>query len=366
MNSIYVEIDEDSWHQKCFYSESQKKYVTKRKRKQIIPQEFKKMQGCMDFEISELLFHISDITRNPFDYKMSLNNNWAFLRYINCFDSSKELRLRKEYRDVDPHQKTILSDDLGMGFASLFLDKSMKIIAIIDTHLFLKYLPHLKVSKGNKSGASKSPDFIVFDENKNLHLLECKGTQKSKSRSLFQMKKGLEQVDSIIDPKNIVNQRLVIGTYVSDFYSKSHSTITVMDPEFPYNFKDTSKEELIVLTMYFQMLKELSYVIDKKMILKFSEYRIDLKNLVKSLTIVSELLEEIKEYYQKDIIENKFENDEIIITKTIKLSTVFNIISNSKDLKEFTEKICERSKKITENEYIGLYGLHMRLQLKNK
>lgn len=354
MKSINIKVYKNTWiHQE--FKDKKKKYIKKR----TIPKEFLKVQSSINFELSTLLFHIADVTKNPFDSGISLNSNWAFLRYNNCFDSSNTIKLRKEYEDVDAHQKTILSDDLGMGFASLFLDETLKIKAITDTSFFLKYLPSLKQSKKTKKGPAKSPDFIVLDENKNLHLLECKGTQHSVSSSEKQLKRGMDQVSSIDDPNDIIDQRLVIGTYIANYSSKNISQINVIDPEFDYSFKNTSKEDIFNLSIYFQLLKELSFIISDEMISEFKNQKLDFKNQANSVNQIKELILNIKNEYKDGKLESRFENKDFIVKKTIDLDTILELLNSSKNLNDFIENSFENSKEISKVMYKGLFGLEM-------
>src|SRR5438094_451571 len=43
---------------------------------------------------------------------------WAWVRYLSAISTSRWLRITGPFADLDPHQKSILSDDFGVAIAT--------------------------------------------------------------------------------------------------------------------------------------------------------------------------------------------------------------------------------------------------------
>ena len=66
---------------------------------------------------------------------------WAYLRYIFAWQSDRWLTLTPEFSELDTHQKTILSDDIGMGLPLHWLSRRLNLIGICDGRYVLdRYL----------------------------------------------------------------------------------------------------------------------------------------------------------------------------------------------------------------------------------
>ncbi|MCL0329239.1 hypothetical protein M2T10_26750, partial [Escherichia coli] len=72
--------------------------------------------------------------------------------------------MTRSYADLDAHQKTILSDDFGMGVPMVWLMKNLPLVDIVDGRYFLQ---RYGASHGAyqhrtaKRGPNKTPDFVV-------------------------------------------------------------------------------------------------------------------------------------------------------------------------------------------------------------
>jgi hypothetical protein len=157
---------------------------------------------------------------------------WAWIRYMHAFDSSPEFRLRKEWQDLDPHQKTILSDDLGMGITSLLLSELLNIHSYYDARRYLSILNPSAFRKlgSAKRGASKCPDFIGEDVNGGFSVLECKGTQTSHSALVRAVSDGVAQKSNVASAGKVVKHALVAGIYIPQFNHSAKSRIHLVDP----------------------------------------------------------------------------------------------------------------------------------------
>ncbi|MBU5267298.1 hypothetical protein [Virgibacillus proomii] len=161
------------------------------------------------------------------------------------------------------------------------MDTSFGIKSLTDTSFFLKHLQSLSAMSTGKRGPNKSPDFLILDNNYNIHLLECKETQNKLTTSEDQIDKGRIQKHSIIDPNTIISEKLVIGTYIAKPRSTRNSRVKIVDPEFKYNFSDLTKEIMINLLLLSQLIKELSFIMSKNF-LKVSPRKTLLKDILES------------------------------------------------------------------------------------
>ena len=70
----------------------------------------------------------------------SLSEFWAQLRYLGAFSTDADMRLTSAYAGLDAHQKTILSDDFGMGVPMLWLEDRLSLEEIVDGRYFLQFV----------------------------------------------------------------------------------------------------------------------------------------------------------------------------------------------------------------------------------
>src|SRR5215467_11157034 len=102
-------------------------------------------------------------TRPPIIQGFHLSDFWAWLRYAWALDSSLDLRLRPEWESIDPHQKAVLSDELGVGFTTCLLSTELGYSQFRDTLYFVGVLEpgSFLLTSSAKRGPKKSPDYIA-------------------------------------------------------------------------------------------------------------------------------------------------------------------------------------------------------------
>ena len=168
----------------------------------------------------------------------SLAAYWAYVRYCDVIDPfNPVLRLMSEWSEIDSHQKTILSDDWGVGFTTHWLASRLKFQAWCDGRYFIDRLAGLGIAAVNrepkKRGPYKCPDYIFEDDQGLFHVVECKGNQQGSSVLKSQMSDGLAQKQTIIfsDEQRQVGQRIVAGFFVAESASSEASTLALADPE---------------------------------------------------------------------------------------------------------------------------------------
>lgn len=183
-------------------------------------------------------------TASPTYVGFTLADTWAHQRYTAALDPTKKnLTLRPEWQDLDPHQKTILADDWGVGFSLLYLTETVALKYFSPTGWWLKCVEaklgrKIKISR-KKTGPPKLPDYVGIDAYGYMHALECKGTQQSRTHLRKQTIDGVKQVENLRAksalPKNIrdcFRGWMVGGLYVPQASSKQLPLLVIADPEF--------------------------------------------------------------------------------------------------------------------------------------
>jgi hypothetical protein len=76
----------------------------------------------MDMQL--MLQLVGFLTTPAHSFGVSLSEYWAWVRYLHAIGSARDLQIAKAFTDLDSHQKTILSDDFGMGVPVCWLAKA--------------------------------------------------------------------------------------------------------------------------------------------------------------------------------------------------------------------------------------------------
>ena len=199
------------------------------------------------FNIPLVLLQIGELTTPPHRGGISLSEYWAYVRYFNALTSSTSLELTQEYGELDSHQKTILSDDFGMGFSMGYLIDALNLSTPVPGQFFINSMlgamgGAYSGKKINKRGPGKSPDYIARDSLGMWHIIECKGTQTSIEYSKAQLLKGISQKNTVSFPPNVQGERLVAGLYIGSENSIEPSTLTIRDPEADEPFRVSDDE----------------------------------------------------------------------------------------------------------------------------
>lgn len=182
--------------------------------------------------LASLLF-VGLWTRPPVTYGFSLSDCWAWLRYFPAIATTSELRLRDEWTTLDPHHKTVLSGDFGVGFTTWFLHLTLGFVRYADTLWVVNSLrPGLfrHVAAG-KHGPTKSPDYIAEDVNGDISVLECKGTQSSRASLRAALATGAVQKSNLQTiGTTSIRHSLVAGLFIPQFDSSESAALMVADP----------------------------------------------------------------------------------------------------------------------------------------
>jgi hypothetical protein len=94
-----------------------------------------------DCDIDLTMLAIGYLTAPPQFQGLSLSHYWAWLRYRFALQpTGTDLRLRSIWREIDSHQKTVLSDDFGVGFPCHYLIDQQGFEDFADTKFLIRHL----------------------------------------------------------------------------------------------------------------------------------------------------------------------------------------------------------------------------------
>lgn len=199
-----------------------------------VPVDIAAVQGTWSPDLLVSLIHTALWTRPPMSSGIHLSDFWAWLRYHRAIsEQHSELRLCEAWADVDPHQKTILSDELGVGFTTHLLAEKFECLGFVDTSYLQNHLKaHFSVKSKSKRGSSKSPDYVAIDTHGELYILECKGTQTSRKALEAAIMRGKAQKGNLsVSRPSLVKHSLVAGLFVPQWKNKkAYPCIMIADP----------------------------------------------------------------------------------------------------------------------------------------
>lgn len=216
------------------------------------PGTFHRGEASWDINIPSMLLMVGYLTTPVASAGVSLSEFWAWVRYLAAISNQTDMRITDSFSDLDAHQKTILSDDFGMGVPALWLSEKLSLDRILDGRYFMQ---RFGVASGatqptsKKRGPNKTPDFVARDVTGVWHILECKGTQSSAAYAERQIGEygppasgGIAQKRSIVFPPTHTGQRLVSALQIGIERGES-SRLIITDPE-PEDPQVIKKEEM--------------------------------------------------------------------------------------------------------------------------
>lgn len=199
-------------------------------------------QGALNHTINvpRMLLMIGYLTTPTASSGVSLSEFWAWVRYLAAISDEPYLRLTSSFAELDAHQKTILSDDFGMGMPMIWLEDQLTLHQIVDGSYFLERFAasvNAVQRKTAKRGPNKTPDFVARDSNGIWHIVECKGTQSGAKYATSQIGKvgppttgGIAQKRAIVFPPAYTGQRLVTALDIG-IENGTGSRLTIVDPK---------------------------------------------------------------------------------------------------------------------------------------
>lgn len=164
---------------------------------------------------------------------ISLNEYWAWVRYLNSLTSDPDMRITDDFASLDSHQKTILSDDFGIGIPMQWLAQNMQLQAVADGRYFIDRVAAsvgAMAVKTSKRGPNKAPDFVARDTSGIWHIIECKGTQGGDRYRDRQLNGALAQKSTITFPAGYSGQRLACGVTLAGSNKVDGTNLRILDP----------------------------------------------------------------------------------------------------------------------------------------
>lgn len=178
----------------------------------------------------DLLRKIGNLTTPAGVNMASLSASWATRRYFWAIaepqGTNSSFRLSLDARAMDFHQKTLLSDEFGIGFAGLVLGRLFDAPNNIDVSAALNDPVHYQ--NVDQTGSAQ-PDYLMWNAHPSspYYVVECKGCQTSRKATMNQIRRGLEQVPSLVFG---AGSRTVVTLVVATHMQAIRTTIYIVDP----------------------------------------------------------------------------------------------------------------------------------------
>ena len=188
--------------------------------------------GQRDWNIRaiDLLHKIGFLTTPSWANMARLSASWATRRYFwaiaEPLPQGTNLRLSDDARRMDFHQKTLLSDEFGIGMAGLLMENFFEAGSFVDISIALN---DPAAYQDIEREGDAQPDYLMWGDadNSPYYVVECKGSQCNKNTSYDQLRRGLEQVPSVVfgaGPRQVVT--VVVATCLLD----DGTDVFVLDP----------------------------------------------------------------------------------------------------------------------------------------
>jgi hypothetical protein len=178
----------------------------------------------------DLLHKIGFLTTPSWTNMARLSASWATRRYFWAISDplapGSNLCLSEDARRMDFHQKTLLSDEFGVGMAGLLIERFLGAGSFVDISIALD---EPEIFQGIEHEGTAQPDYLMWDEaqNSSYYVVECKGTQSDKNTSYDQLRRGLEQVPTVVFG---AGPRQVVTVVVATCLLNDRTEVYVLDP----------------------------------------------------------------------------------------------------------------------------------------
>jgi hypothetical protein len=191
------------------------------------------LQGRRPWDIRaiDLLHKIGFVTTPGWVNMARLSASWATRRYFWAIgepdrQQQPNLRLSDDARRMDFHQKTLLSDEFGIGMGGLLMESFFGAGSFVDISIALN---DPAAYQGIQQDGDAQPDYLMWGNGPDspYYVVECKGTQTSRAMSHYQMRRGLEQVPSVVLG---AGPRQVMTVVVATCLLGNRTEVLVLDP----------------------------------------------------------------------------------------------------------------------------------------
>ena len=204
-------------------------------------------------QISRLsLLYLTGILNTPIGPSFDLRHMYAILRYWWAFDVNRtDLALDPMVSEIDRHQKNLLSDEIGCGFAGAAM------LLLGATHYAeVDRLLRLGLANLIRPRDRAQPDYIGIDHlNRRTSICEAKGTQSSPAYQQTQLRRGKDQVTNL----NYLVQgystfRIVSGILLGGANGPHDSQWIISDPRARQRTSEIKIDPAIIVRMHYASL----------------------------------------------------------------------------------------------------------------
>ena len=184
------------------------------------------LQSVMSFNLRpiDLLRKIGQLT-TPSSLNMArFSASWATRRYFWAIEPGTGLfRLSRDARQLDFHQKTLLSDEFGIGMAGLVMETYFQADGFSDVSAALA-----DPTFGLQHEGDPEPDYLMWSGSTGAYfVVECKGCQTSRSTALNQIRRGMEQLPTVTFKDT---NRTMVSLVIATVLENTSTTVIVLDP----------------------------------------------------------------------------------------------------------------------------------------
>jgi hypothetical protein len=152
---------------------------------------------------------------------LDLLSLYPFWKFGFCFSDDADLKLT--FTEIDPHKKSNLADEFGMGFTAWAMEELFNCEAWCDTSDALKLWEVEQVG-------TRLPDFVCLFKDGSFGVFEAKGTTTTLGTAKSQTADGKFQTQTIVPKSGHVSVRCACGAHVN---RNGISTLILRDPPPP-------------------------------------------------------------------------------------------------------------------------------------
>jgi len=184
------------------------------------------LQSVMSFNLRpiDLLRKIGQLTTPSSLNIARFSASWATRRYFWAIEPGTGLfRLSRDARQLDFHQKTLLSDEFGIGMAGLVMETYFQADGFSDVSAALA-----DPTFGLQHEGDPEPDYLMWSGSTGAYfVVECKGCQTSRSTALNQIRRGMEQLPTVTFKDT---NRTMVSLVIATVLENTSTTVIVLDP----------------------------------------------------------------------------------------------------------------------------------------
>jgi len=124
---------------------------------------------------------------------------------------------------LDFHQKTLLSDEFGIGMAGLVMETYFQADGFSDVSAALA-----DPTFGLQHEGDPEPDYLMWSGSTGAYfVVECKGCQTSRSTALNQIRPGMEKLPTVTFKDT---NRTMVSLVIATVLENTSTTVIVLDP----------------------------------------------------------------------------------------------------------------------------------------